>query len=139
MTNGEKAGKLLGSAGDYLRFMETALADGSWNVVVREAAEAVELNLKGILSYLLVDYPRVHDVGRFFVGTVTARGIGLREQEAVEVRAASSWLGRKGAPAFYFDFDETAVSAAEAAAHARRVHELCLRIMADVGGEESGA
>ena len=134
MTNGEKARKLMGSAVEYREFMETALGNGSWNVAVREAAEVVELCRKGVLSYLLVDTPKVHDVGAFFVSTLAARGIALSEQEAAAVRSASADLGKQRAPAFYFETDETAENAREASENARFVHDLCLRVMTDAGG-----
>lgn len=137
MSNGERARKLLDSAREYLGFMETALASGSWNVAVREAAEVVELCLKGVLSYLLVDHPRVHDVSALFVRTLASRGIELSEREVGEVRDASSRLARKRAPAFYFDIDEDESSAMEAVANARRVHALCLRIMAGGGVQDA--
>lgn len=139
LSNGEKARRLLTSAERYLEVMENALANGWWNMAVREAAEVVELCLKGVLSYLLVDYPKVHDVGAFFVGTLTARGIALSEQEAAEVRRASANLARSRAPAFHFETDETAENAAKAAQNAHFVHDLCLRVMADAGGDEADA
>ncbi len=139
MTNGERARKLLDSAREYLGFMETALTNESWNVAVREAAEVIELCLKGVLSYLLVDHPRMHDVGALFVRTLAGRGIELSDREAAEVREASAQLAKRRAPAFYFETDETAESAAGAAANARRVHDVCLRIMAGIGGDAPGA
>lgn len=138
MTNGERARKLMDSAREYRGFMETALSHGSWNVAVREAFEVVELSLKGVLNFLLVDHPRVHDVSAFFVRALTARGIALDEREAAEVRRASANLAKQRAPAFYFETDETAESARDPAANARRVHDLCLRIIADSGGEGPG-
>lgn len=139
MSNGEKARQLLTSADRYLEVMEKAVANGWWNMAVREAAEVVELCLKGVLSYLLVDYPKVHDVGAFFVSTLTARGIAISEPEAAEVRRASASLARSRAPAFYFETDETAENAREATENARFVHDLCLRVMADAGGRTPDA
>lgn len=139
MSNGEKARQLLTSAGRYLEVMEKALASAWWNMAVREAAEVVELCLKGALSYLLVDYPKVHDVGAFFVRTLAGRGIALSGREAAEVQQASASLARRRAPAFYFETDETGENAREAAENARRIHNLCLRIIADTGGDGADA
>lgn len=139
MSNGERARKLLGSAREYREFMETALGRGSWNVAVREAFEVIELCLKAVLNYLLVDYPRAHDVSELFINALAVRGIELEEQEANDVRRASANLAKTRAPASCFDTDEDEGSAAEAAANARRVHDLCLRIIADIGGDEAGA
>ena len=129
MTNGEKARKLMDGAVECRECMETALANESWNVAVREAAKVVELCPKGVLSYLLVDYPKMHDVGAFFVRTVTGRGIAISEQEAAAVQRASADLAKRRASAFYFETDETAADAREAAANARFVHDLCLRVI----------
>lgn len=134
MTNGEKARKLMGSAVEYREFMETALARESWNVAVREAFEVIELSLKAVLNHLLVDHPRMHDVGGIFVGALAARGIQLEEREAAEVRQASTNLASKRAPAFYFETDETEADVRKAAENARRIHDLCVRVMADIGG-----
>ena len=138
MSNGERARKLLASAREYLGFMETALANRSWNVAVREAAEVSELCLKGVLNYLLVDHPRVHDVGALFVQTLTERGIDLSDREAAEVRDASSRLAQRRAPTFYFEIDEDAKSAASAAENARRIHAFFRRIMAGIGQKDPG-
>lgn len=138
MSNGEKARKLLAESRYYRGLMEAALAEERWNSAVRHAQEAVELGLKGVLSYLLVDYPKVHDTGGFFIRTLAARGIAVSEQEAADVRTVSADLVKKRAPAFYFDSDEDESSATEAVANARQVHDLCLRIMADISGEEPG-
>lgn len=133
MSNGEKARNLLASAHEYRDFMETALGRESWNVAVREAQEVIELSLKGVLNFLLVEYPRAHDVGERFLRTLAERRIEVSEAEAGTVRDASAELAKKRAAVFYFDLDENAESAAEAAASARRVHDLCLRILAGLG------
>ena len=89
MSNGEKARKLLAESRYYRGLMEAALAEERWNSAVRHAQEAVELGLKGVLSYLLVDYPKVHDTGGFFIRTLAARGIAVSEQEAADMRTVS--------------------------------------------------
>lgn len=136
MSNGERAQKLMGHAREYREVMEAALARGSWNVAVREAFEVIELCPKAVLNYLLVEHPRVHDVSGLFVSTLAARGIELEKQEAAEVRRATANLAKKRAPAFYFETDETEADAREAVGNARFVHDLCLRIVADIGGDE---
>ena len=119
--------------------METALAHGSWNVAVREAQEVVEPSLKAVLNYLLVEYPRAHDVGALFVRTLAERRIEVSDADAAAVRDASAQLARKRAPVFYFDTDEDASSATSAVATARSVHDLSLRILTELGWREEGA
>ena len=59
-----------GLARDYLRkakarrrAVETLLELGSYDDVVRESQEIVELILKGVLRYVGIDPPRRHDIG----------------------------------------------------------------------------
>ena len=52
--------------------------------------------------------------------------------EAADVRAVSSRLAEKRAPAFYFEYDEDADVARSAAEDARRIHRLCTRLAAAI-------
>ena len=124
-------------ASEYLQDMEASYARESWNAVVRRAQEVVELSLKGVLSYLGVDFPKVHDPAAVFVATVSARGMALGEKEAADVTAVSARLARKRAPAFYFEHTENASAAEEAAADARRIHGLCTRLVATIPAASS--
>ena len=74
MDNGERGRRLMAMATEYLQDMEASYARKSWNAVVRRAQEVVELSLKGVLSYLGVDFPKVHDPAAVFVATVSASG-----------------------------------------------------------------
>ena len=51
--------------------------------------------------------------------------MALTDGEADDVRAVSSRLAKKRAPAFYFEYDEEAGAARAAAGDARRIYELC--------------
>jgi len=130
MTNGHRAGKLFESIEWYRSLMEAAFAEGGWNVAVREAQEVVELSLKATLTFLLVDYPRIHDPAPFFVETLERRGIALTEVEVADVLETSDWLAKKRLPAFYEEAEQTEANATRAVEGARRIHELCLRITA---------
>lgn len=77
----------LGLAQDYLRkararrrALEALREAGSYDDVVREAQEIVELVLKGVLRYVGIDPPRRHDIGS-----------ALRE---VEGRLPPAWEAR---------------------------------------------
>ena len=137
MDNGERGRRLMAMATEYLQDMEASYARKSWNAVVRRAQEVVELSLKGVLSYLGVDFPKVHDPAAVFVVTVSARGMALGEEEAADVTAVSARLARKRAPAFYFEHTEDAPAAEEAAADARRIHRLCARLVASIQAASS--
>ena len=128
MSNGERGRKLLAAAREHLAEMEGALSRSSWNIAVRRAQEVVELALKAVLTYLCIDYPKVHDAAALFVATLAARQMSLSEAEAADVHAVSA----RRAPAFYFEYDEEPAGARRAAAGARRIQRLCARIAADI-------
>lgn len=130
MDSRQRGGKLIALATEYLQDMEASYDRKSWNAVVRRAQEVVELALKGVLSYLGVDFPKVHDPAAVFVSTLSVRGMALGAAEAADVTAVSARLARRRAPAFYFEHTEDAAAAREAAADARRIHRLCIRLMA---------
>ena len=132
MDNGERGRKLMAMATEYLQDMETSYGRQSWNAVVRRAQEVVELALKGVLSYLGVEFPKVHDPAAVFIATLAARGMALGAAEAADVTAVSARLARKRAPAFYLEHTEDAAAAEEAAADARRIHRLCTRLVAGI-------
>ena len=83
--------------------------------MVELSLEVVELSLKGVLSYLGVDFPKVHDPAAVFIATISARGMALGAAEAADVSAVSARLARKPAPAFHFEQTEDAAAAEEAA------------------------
>ena len=85
-----------------------------------------------MLTYLCIDYPKVHDAADLFVATLAARQMALSEVEAADVQAISARLAERRAPAFYFEYDEEPAGARGAAADARRIQRLCARIAADI-------
>ena len=62
MRNRELAADYVRRADIRLQAIDVPLAAGSWADVVRECQEAVELALKGLLRYVGIEPPRVHDV-----------------------------------------------------------------------------
>ena len=132
MSNHERGRKIMAAAVECLDDMGAAIARGSWNIAVRRAQEVVELAMKAVLGYLCVDYPKVHDTADVFIAALARRQMGLNDDEAANVRAVSSRLAEKRAPAFYFEYDEEADVARAAAEDARRIHGLCTRLVAAI-------
>lgn len=102
MNNREK-GKALILRGERVikRDLEGAVKDGDFNMVVRRAQEAVELVLKGALTLLGIEYPKIHDVGKVFADVVQ-RKVGTMESEILEkIIHISTRLSEDRAPAFY--------------------------------------
>lgn len=105
MTNFEAGEKLLKEAEEYFEEMVAAYKRGSWNVVIRRSQEVVELNLKGVLKIMGVEYPRVHDPARYFIKVLEAKGIEVDEDTKLKIKCISADLADKRAPAFYFEKD----------------------------------
>jgi len=138
MDNGERGRRLMAMAAEYLQDMDAATGRESWNAVVRRAQEVVELALKGVLSYLGVDFPKVHDPAAVFIATLSTRGMALSATEVEDVTNVSATLARKRAPAFYFEQIEDQSTAEEAAADAHRIHRICMRLVAAIESELPG-
>lgn len=79
MDNGGRGRRLLAMAAEYLHDMDAATGRKSWNAVVRRAQEVA---LKGVLSYLGVDFPKAHDPAAVFIATLSTRGMALSATEA---------------------------------------------------------
>ena len=73
---------------------------GVWNMAVRRAQEAVELELKSILALLGMDYPKDHDQAPLLMRVLNARGIEIDGyREARQIESISADLSRKRGPA----------------------------------------
>jgi HEPN domain-containing protein len=122
MTNIDAGEKLLKEAEIYLQEMENNFKAKEWNITIRKAQEVTELSLKGLLKIMGIEYPKVHDLGKFFVTTLSNRGIMLSEEDSQKLRFISAILAEKRAPAFYFEKEYTREDATEAAKGARWVY-----------------
>ncbi|UCD72019.1 MAG: HEPN domain-containing protein [Syntrophobacterales bacterium] len=102
MNNREKGKALILTAERVIkRDLGGAVKDGDFNMVVRRAQEAVELVLKGALTVLGIEYPKIHDVGKVFADVVQ-RKVGTMESEILEkIIHISTRLSENRAPAFY--------------------------------------
>ena len=140
MDNGERGRRLMAMAAEYLQDMDAATGRKSWNAVVRRAQEVVELALKGVLSYLGVDVPKVHDPAAVFIATLSARGMALSATEAEDVTNVSATLARKRAPAFYVEQIEDESTAGggggRCASHPPDLHAACRRHRVGTPGTE---
>lgn len=123
----------MAAAREYRGELDAAIDRNSWNIAVRHAQEVVELAMKAVLGYLCVDYPKVHDTADLFIASLARRQMALTADQAADVRAVSSRLAEKRAPAFYFEYDEEAGAARAAARDARRIYDLCAQLIAAMG------
>jgi HEPN domain-containing protein len=65
MTNQHMAESAIRLAGQVLREAKRLHAEGAHGLTVRRSQEVVELALKGVLRFLGLEVPRIHDVSGF--------------------------------------------------------------------------
>lgn len=130
MSNRESADELLSGAERYLDFLVQAYQRGEWNIAVRTGQDVAELALKGLLKKIGIEYPKVHDVGRYVVEMLGRRNIKMDEGVAERIKAISAELTERRAPAFYFEkrYGESD------AARAKEGAEFVLRIVKELWG-----
>jgi HEPN domain-containing protein len=111
-----------------LRALEVLVQEQSWADVVREAQEAVEITLKGLLRACRIEVPRIHDVSPVLLDNRARlpREIDAKLDEIVSV---SRSLRRDRELAFYGSEDLTPsefykeADALTAFAQARGLHQ----------------
>lgn len=121
MNNFDQAARLLGQAEESLEDTERAFQRQSWNMTIRRAQEVVELALKGLLSMMSIEYPKVHDVAPLFLQVARERQLPVEARQLEGVRQISDRLTRSRAPAFYAEESFTEEAAQQAIQDARKV------------------
>jgi HEPN domain-containing protein len=108
-----------------LKTLELLIAEAAYSDVVREAQEAVELALKGILRQIGVEPPKQHDVGYLIIeySELLPDEVAGQTGKLAEI---SRWLRKEREFAFYGDIDfiptaEYSLSDAERALHDARI------------------
>ena len=87
-----------------IKVLKVLFQEHDYSDVVREAQEAVELVLKGVLRKLGIEPPKLHDVGSILIEHAGK----LPEDVAVHVERLadiSKWLRKEREFAFYGDID----------------------------------
>ena len=123
MNNREKGEELIARAERIIeREIAGALEDEDFNMVVRRAQEAVELTLKGALTVLGIEYPKVHDVSRVFRDVVQRKAGGLSRDMLERILRISAQLSEDRTPSFYGERSYGRAEAEEAYQAARFVY-----------------
>ena len=104
MTQDTLAQAYLKKAAVRVRILDALLAEEAYSDVVREAQEAVELALKGILRFLGVEPPKIHDVGSLILEN-TERLPSKVRSGAERMAEISNWLRKEREFSFYGDTD----------------------------------
>ena len=88
----------------YPRAVEVLHARAAFSDVVRESQEVVELALKGMLRWVGIDPPKIHDVGNLLL-QVAERFEGVSRQELTALAEASKELRKEREFSFHGDID----------------------------------
>ncbi|MCL6610721.1 MAG: HEPN domain-containing protein [Peptococcaceae bacterium] len=104
MNNHTLAQSYLIKAAKRLRVLEVLMEEEAYSDVVREAQEAVELALKGILRQIGIEPPKQHDVGGLIL-EYRDRLPPAVEKKAEKLARISKWLRKEREFAFYGDID----------------------------------
>ena len=100
MKNVTLARSYLEKASVRLKVLDLLVSEKAYSDVVREAQEAVELALKGILRHIGVEPPKQHDVGRLII-EYAAKLPAQVESSAGRLAEISKWLRKEREFAFY--------------------------------------
>lgn len=134
MTNEERKKYLLGRAEDEYTQIQSYLGKGDWNMVLRKSQESTELYMKAILKLMNVEFPKEHDLGRYFVDILTRKGVEIDTAEQHLLKRLSAELAEKRAPAYYGEEFYTEQEARMAAQGAQQVREIAHRLLARLEG-----
>ena len=135
MNNSDLSADYLKRAKGRLKALETLYGEQLWADVVRESQEVVELALKGLLRFLNIDVPRIHDVGAVLEAQQDRISQEMRKQIS-EVVDISRELRRDRELAFYGSEDITPLQfykqkhAKTAIEGANRVVAFCFDVIA---------
>lgn len=133
MKNFEIGNGLIQRAWECLDEAGRALERKAWNMTIRRAQEAVELGLKGILKIVGFEYPKVHDIGRFFSEALAKRGIQVEGAILERIEDISSELASRRSPAFYMETIYTEDEAKKAEADARWIIKVIDKLKMELG------
>jgi len=114
MKNFEHSRKLAGEASRTLKEAKGVFKERDWNYTIRRAQESVELHLKSLLCALGIEFPKIHDVGRFCIEELKRKNIKIPDYMSSQVIRISKELSEKRAPSFYWEQDYTQKEACDA-------------------------
>ncbi len=102
MNNVNMAEALFKDAQRILSEAEVNLKDGVYHRAVRLCAESAELGLKALFYYLGIDFPKEHDVARFFDSIPEVRN-AFTVSERRKIKKMNRNLAKHRIASFYGD------------------------------------
>lgn len=130
MTNEDRKNFLLRRAEDEYTQIASYMEKDEWNMVVRKSQEATELYIKAILKLMSVEFPKEHDLGRYFLEILVQKGIDIDPEDGEKIRTLSAELAEKRAPAYYGEVFYKEQEATRASEGAAEVREIARRLLA---------
>lgn len=104
MTTTSLAQSYLRKASARLKLLSLLLKDQEYSDVIREAQEAVELALKGMLRHQGIEPPKWHDVGSILLEHQSRFPEDI-QPELKRLAGISTWLRKERELSFYGDID----------------------------------
>jgi len=101
MNNEERKRYYFNQAEEEFKQIDYYWKKKNWNMVIRKAQESIEFLLKGTLKYMNIEFPKEHDVGKYFERILIERGIQYNKEDLKRIKILSEELTDKHAPAYY--------------------------------------
>jgi len=134
MTNEERRKYLFKVAERKLKEMHTSYEEEDWNMVIRNAQESVECYLKGLLKFMNVEFPKEHNIGKYFEEILLKKKIVFDREKMKRVKEISEYLSKKRAPAYYGEEFYSKEEAENAKRDAEFVKEFALEMLESLKG-----
>lgn len=135
MTNEERKSYLFKLAQRKFKDMLNLYKEGDWNMVIRNAQESIECYLKGVLKFINVEFPKEHDIAKYFQEILLKRGIKFDEEKMERIKFISEALSKKRAPAYYGEEFYTKEEADEAKNGAELTKEFVEKLIKTLEGK----
>lgn len=100
MNNIKRSDMLFQAANECMEHAKSSSDRKVWNMAIRRAQEAVELDLRGMLARIAVDYPKDHDQAPILLRILNKQGYDTNVY-AKEIERISADLSRKRGPALH--------------------------------------
>jgi HEPN domain-containing protein len=134
MTNEGRRKYLFKVAEKKFKEMLSSYDEEDWNMVIRNAQESVECYLKGLLKFMNVEFPKEHDIGKYFEEILLRKKIEFDREKMRRVKEISEYLSKKRAPAYYGEEFYSREEAENARRDAEFVKEFAFELLKNLKG-----
>ncbi len=131
MNNIQRSEMLFIAAHECMEHAKSSFERKVWNMAIRRAQEAVELDLRGMLARIAVDYPKDHDQAPILLRILDKHGINTTLY-AKKVETISADLSRKRGPALHQDEGYDKETAEQAINDAQFVIDTMVKVIKEI-------